>query len=284
VKILKGGQPVKLKWALVIHSVPGDRALVEPRAAAAMHSSALPLFDRNRRLSQNEVIVTNDRESPMSSLAAFARRLLNAGEIRLTERPRPSADQRAGAAVFLADAYADYRLEIAGPALPFDADSALAACEVVRLASWYLVSHQEPAADLEQCLTLPEPPHSAARQLSADLTLRYLPQLHRRARAMAPDDPLTERLATLLRQWPLSGVLADLAEPPLTDLDFDGHPGLMLLYAERLADNHRRAWTPEGRTLEFADWVFQEQGKEQKLRQQAHRPQPSDSDEGDTLT
>ncbi len=39
-------------------------------------------------------------------------------------------------------------------------------------------------------------------------------------------------------------MLSDVAEPPLSSLEFERHPGLLLLYAERLAANDRRAWRP----------------------------------------
>src|SRR5262249_34334292 len=85
---------------------------------------------------------------------------------------------------------------------------------------------------------------SAGQHLSADLLLRYLPQVHCRARALSPDDNLTRLLTGVLRQWPLSGVLSDVAEGPTTPLQFSDHPGLLLLYTERLARHDRPAWRP----------------------------------------
>ena len=78
-------------------------------------------------------------------------------------------------------------------------------------------------------------------------------------------------METLLRQWPLTGVLADVAEEPLTPPEFDGHPGLLLLYAERLARHEKPAWVPHGKAFEYVELVFRELGKEQSalLLQQA---------------
>src|SRR5205823_131332 len=94
-----------------------------------------------------------------------------------------------------------------------------------------------------------------------DLMLRFLPQVYRRARGIAVDDVLAATLAQTLRRWPLSGVLSDVAEAPLTPLDLNGHPGLLLLYAERLAGNVKPAWLPaDGPVREQVDRVFAERG------------------------
>src|SRR5205085_1821946 len=84
---------------------------------------------------------------------------------------------------------------------------------------------------------------------------RFVPGVYHRARALDPADALAAGLARLLRLWPLSGVLADLEEGPLTPPTLGGHPGLLLLYAERLADHFRPAWLPEGPAGDYFDLV-----------------------------
>ena len=91
---------------------------------------------------------------------------------------------------------------------------------------------------------LPGSGTGGSSNLWGGLLFRYLPVVHRRARALAPDDVLTRLLTDLLRQWPLSGVLADVADEPTTPLQLNDHPGLLLLYAERLLHNDRPAWRP----------------------------------------
>jgi hypothetical protein len=83
----------------------------------------------------------------------------------------------------------------------------------------------------------------------------------RRARALRPTDALTGLLADVLRRWPLSGVLAEIVDAPLTSLDF-GHTGLRLLYAERLARHERPAWLPTGAALEAVELVWQQLGRD----------------------
>ena len=66
----------------------------------------------------------------------------------------------------------------------------------------------------------------------------------------------------MLRRWPLTGVLSDVAEPPTGDWSLAGHRGLELLYAERLASNFRSAWLPsEGRLRDVIEMVQRQQGK-----------------------
>jgi hypothetical protein len=192
----------------------------------------------------------------MGKFVAFLQSLLETGEVILSERPQPGPRERGPAGEYLAKSYRGFRLEVAGPLVDFDAEAALAAGEFVWRACWFLLDRTEPPEVLKRELALPPAPVTPAQHLSADVVLRYLPQVYQRARAFAPDDPLTNLLARALRQAPLSGVLADVAEGPLAPLDFDRHYGLQLLYAERLAGHQKLAWLPqEGRTLELLEWI-----------------------------
>jgi hypothetical protein len=188
-------------------------------------------------------------------LAKFLQDLLFAGKVVFRDRPSSLEREGSKAIGLLGRAFADYRLSVAGPLIDFDEATALAAGQLVRQACWFLVNHDEPDEELEKRLIMPAPPASPAQHISADLTLRYLPQIHRRTRALAAADQLPALLASVLRQWPLTGVLADVPEGPTTALDFGGHPGLLLLYAERLAQNDKPGWQPEGPGAEYVELV-----------------------------
>jgi hypothetical protein len=201
----------------------------------------------------------------MKDFVGFLAGLFQQGRISFPGRPVPlnTAAVMAASEVrgLLEGAFATYQLDIAGTPVALDAALACAAAEVVRQASWALVSHQDRLDDLEERLRLPHGPASPSQHLSADLMLRYLPQVHRRARALDPADLLVGLLERVLRQWPLSGVLAGLDEEPTASLDFGGHEGLLLLYAERLALAESRrampAWRPAtGRPLEYLKLVM----------------------------
>jgi hypothetical protein len=176
----------------------------------------------------------------MGALVDFLHQLFEEGKVLLKDRPVPSTGRPSPeAAALLKRAFNDYRLHVAGPLIEFDSGAALNAAEVVRQACWLLLNRTEPESELH--LTMQGAPATPAQHLSADLVLRFLPQIYRRARALAPADVLLGMLADILRRWPLTGVLAGVDEEPLAPLDFGGHPGLMLLYAERLAEHEKAA-------------------------------------------
>ena len=186
----------------------------------------------------------------MDSFASFLDCLFSQGAVRFRASCRCPILRRLS--TYSKSAYTAYALDVAGPAVPFDPPTALAAAKVVQQACWFLVCRDEPDEAIDKGLALPGPPSSAAQHLSADLTLCYLSQIHRRAFALGPEDRLTNRLAVeLLRQWPLSGVLSTVLEHAEGDLEFGGHKGLLLLYAERLLVNEKPAWIPSGRGLEY---------------------------------
>jgi hypothetical protein len=190
----------------------------------------------------------------------FLVRLLNEGSARLAAPPVLADRERAAVTTVLADAFAAHALDVAGSPVAFDAAAALAAAETVATACWFLVCRDEGRDRVEKSLSLAPAADRAAIHLSADLTLRFLPAVHRRARALAVDDSLTLALGQLLRRWPLSGVLADVVEAPLTPPSLGGHPGLQLLYAERLAGNVRGNWVPGEPGRQYVELVFAERG------------------------
>jgi hypothetical protein len=181
----------------------------------------------------------------MAAFSEFLTQLLDEGKIvfRSAKPPQDRPSERDVATV--AEAFATLALSVAGPPIAFDARTACEAAELVRHASWALVSREERVDDLKRRLRMTATPGTPAQHLSADLMLRYLPQVLRRARGLDATDPLIAILADVLRRWPLSGVLSDVEEGPLGPTDFAGHPGLLLLYAERLAADDRPAWRPE---------------------------------------
>src|SRR5262249_23185157 len=127
------------------------------------------------------------------------------------------------------------------------------------------VSHDEPESNVALELRMPHGPRTAADHLNADLFFRYLPQIHRRSRAMNPQDPLTVLLEKTMCAWPFSGVLGDVAGAPSGDTSFGRHAGLQLLYAERLAMHDKPDWsTPAGTTRSFVELVWHNLGKERQ--------------------
>jgi hypothetical protein len=193
----------------------------------------------------------------VATLYEFLARLFKTGEIVFERRPAPTAGERSHDIRYLEEEFARYALTIPGAAIRFDAPAALAAAEMLRQAAWFLVSRDEPDDEVARHIEMRVSPDSPSQHLSADLLLRFAPQLLKRARAIAPGDVLAQKLESNLRRWPLSGVLAEISEAPVTPPDF-GHEGLALLYAERLAEHDKPAWAPSGAALELLARVKEE--------------------------
>jgi hypothetical protein len=191
-------------------------------------------------------------------LTTFLRGVVQAGRLLLRE-PLPAAPAP-DAVALLAEAYRVHALSVAGPAIPFDASTAVAAGRVLYRAAWYYLNPNEPVDAAG--LAMPGDPGTPSQHLSADLVFRYLPALHRRVRALRPGDELAGWLAELLRRWPLSGVLGDVEDGPLVAPDFAGHAGLRLLYAERLAAHEKAGWFPTGSAIEAVELVWQQLGRD----------------------
>jgi len=199
----------------------------------------------------------------MTAFHEFLTQLLDHGKIVFRSAPAPQDRPSSRAVAVLASAFETHGRSVAGPRIAFDAGVACAAAELVRRSSWATVNHDDRVAELEKRLRMPGSPVTPSQHLSADLTLRYVPQILRRARGLDPSDPLVGLLANVLRHWPLSGVLLDVEEGPLAPLDFGGHPGLLMLYAERLCRNDRPAWRPSqpGPAWDYYELVLQEHGR-----------------------
>lgn len=183
-------------------------------------------------------------------------RVLADGESVQEVPPALPAAERAAVTADLRAAFDRHALDVAGPPVAFDPGAAVGAVVVLARACWQLVGGDPEPLDVGA------KPATASAHLSADVTLRFLPVVYRRARARSAESELAVALDRLLRAWPLSGVLADLDGAPTTPPDFDGHPGLQLLYAERLVVTPRAGWVPHaGPARARAERVFAECGR-----------------------
>jgi hypothetical protein len=197
----------------------------------------------------------------MNSTVAFIDSLLRNGEAVFREPPLFTNEIRPEIVRLLNVAHAEQQLALAGPPLEFNAEIALAAAEFVTMACWSLVMARESAATIERALQFPRNPERAQAHFSADICLRFLTTVYRRVMIRPADDNLHQVVVDVLRRWPLSGAASDVADPPIGSLEFDGHPGLQLLCAERLTAHLRPEWIPqEGRTREALELVMMQKG------------------------
>lgn len=192
----------------------------------------------------------------MPSFRDWLAHVLTDGKSVQAEPPTLSDAERTAVVADLRAAFERHALDVAGPPVAFDPITAVGAAVVVARACWQLVGGDAEALDVGA------KPNTASAHLTADLTLRFLPVVHRRARARRAEGELTLALERLLRAWPLSGVFADLDGEPTTPPDFDDHPGLQLLYAERLVGTARAGWVPRsGSARARAERVFADHGR-----------------------
>ena len=192
----------------------------------------------------------------MATLGDFLLTLFEEGRIVLKGRPEPSEADRPAALRVLEAAFDLHRLDIAGPPISFDARSALAAADLVRRAGWFLVNRSESVRGDGAVVADATPSNHGER---APLGRRLVPVPPTglpagpigRAWGLAGEFP--GRLAP--SAWPLSGVLSDLEEGPKDVGDLGGHPGLWMLYAERLAGRREAGLDAEGGRLEsMSSW------------------------------
>ncbi len=149
----------------------------------------------------------------MTAFHEFLTQLLDQGKIVFRSATAPHDRASARGVAILAEAFETTGLSVAGPRITFDPSSRLRG------------GRARPAGELGP--GLPRRTRGRSGEATedawlagrlrrttspADLMLRYLPQILRRARGLDPSDPLVELLANILRRWPLSGVLSDVDE------------------------------------------------------------------------
>ncbi len=134
----------------------------------------------------------------MSRLREWLTRVLAHGESVQAVPPTPGRTDRAACRPELRAAFDRHALRVAGPPLPFAEDTAWQAAVFLAAACWRLVGDDDPPPPLPP---FPREPATAADHLSADVTLRLLPAVRRRARAKG-DGELGDEVAAALRRWP----------------------------------------------------------------------------------
>ncbi|MBI4614743.1 MAG: hypothetical protein HY720_14120 [Planctomycetes bacterium] len=136
----------------------------------------------------------------------------------------------------LAEMDRDARRELAFEPPPLILPVARWAAALFQRACAFLVHREAGAGEVRAGLSRPCPePPSPRAVYSADLVLRYLPDLAVLARARAPGDPLVGELVRIGRAWPLSSVGMPGVGPVETG-DFLGDASLRQLYADRILE------------------------------------------------
>jgi hypothetical protein len=185
-------------------------------------------------------------------------RVFSSGESVQDGPPSLLPGERSAVEHYLRNVFKECALDVAASPISFDPVAAIGAAELLAEACWLLVAEE----DEPKPLGIESSPSSPSTDLSTDIALRFLPAVYRRAKLHQPEGTLTIELDRILRMWPLSGVLANLDGKPSSKLDFGGHSGLQMLYAERLLETGQPGWVPTSEPARsWVERVFRERGK-----------------------
>jgi hypothetical protein len=169
------------------------------------------------------------------SLEDFIGALMENGEVTVAPEINTDLDGDVTEALRKLDRMA--RLEAHGEAPPLDIAAATWAARML-YRSCQLIVNRSVDEKTAQHLLEPRCPSSRgpATDYSADLLFRFLPDLCKLAKGLAPGDPVTTLLLGLAREWPLSSV-------GITGVDdvkiesFIRHPCLHQLYVDRIFEH-----------------------------------------------
>lgn len=181
------------------------------------------------------------------TLAEFLHALFITGQVAVASQPElfslPDLQQ---AVVLLQEEYAEDSVHLPHVAPSFSAEAALWAAQVLyRSVQLTLQRDLDETAVHASLIDFPGPVDPAA-VYSADLTLRYLPDLLNLAKGLAPADVLVTRLRELAQRWPFSFGGPELADPQYLEPVL-AHPALRAAYADRVIGTRNlvRARQPE---------------------------------------
>ncbi|MBI3099258.1 MAG: hypothetical protein HYY93_13610 [Planctomycetes bacterium] len=141
------------------------------------------------------------------SLTHFLKALRETGEVPVSTSRDLFPEDDAPSLRVLRDWDSEARLSLGHEPPPFAAGPALWAARLLYRGCRALVDRATDTSTLQRHLAAPCPASpSPSVAYSADLALRYLPDLFRLSKGLSEDDPLNASLLRLAREWPLSSV------------------------------------------------------------------------------
>lgn len=175
------------------------------------------------------------------ALRPFLNAMQESGRVRVARPPEPPAVEFAGLAETLTEWDRAARLDAALTPPDFSLPAAVWAAVRLYRGCQFLTYREFSAQIVQQELSAPCPEAlTPAVAWSADLTLRFLPDLIALARGISVGDPLVDGLERLACEWPLSSVgVAGLAV--LDPAPFLAHPSLRRLYVDRILERRDRS-------------------------------------------
>ena len=168
------------------------------------------------------------------NLAAFINHLVREGQVTVVDQLIPFTPQELlETQTILENYYHSDVLEMPGTAPAFDATAASWAAQYIYRIVQLAMLRDAGAAALTRWLTPYASASTAAQIYSADLCLRYLPDLLSLSKGLAPDDPLVQQIRETAMQWPFSSTGMNLpAQGDITAIV--ASPSLLQAYADRI--------------------------------------------------
>ncbi|MBC9930215.1 hypothetical protein [Chitinophaga qingshengii] len=168
------------------------------------------------------------------NLSSFVTTLVRDGQVTVSAVVHPfSNDDLRETRNVLTDYYQHDLADMPGQAPAFDGNTALGAAGFIYRAAQLIKLRQIDDAGIAQLL--PEYPGAASPEAvySADLCLRYLPDLLSMAKNLAPADPLVQRLTETAARWPFSSTGTNIC-PTAPVAVITEHPSLLQAYTDRI--------------------------------------------------
>lgn len=129
------------------------------------------------------------------------------------------------------------RLEFLSDGIPFDKEAAVWAAKILYHSVQLYLVRENTAKDLAKLIPEFNGKLNLSAKLSADLSLRFLPQIVVALKNVDADDPLIALLENILKQFHYSGIEADIEVEHLNWEEELKDTTYRKLYLERIVDN-----------------------------------------------
>jgi hypothetical protein len=184
------------------------------------------------------------------NLPSFLTTLFENGWVRVPSAAPIGSSEIEAAKNVLVEYDREYRLSLAGVPPAFDVkigcETAVAMYRICQCLVYRELMPQEllPELQLDEKRAA-----SAVAHYSADVTMRFLPDVWRLARDASESDPLVACLSKLANRWPLSSVGIPV-EQTISIEGFAGHPSLLALYVDRIIERRDKTRLGDRRVRE----------------------------------
>jgi hypothetical protein len=167
-------------------------------------------------------------------LTNFIAGLINDGKVKVVPQLLTfEAEDLRLAMVHLQQYYEDDIQEMPSVAPSFDPTAALWAARYLYTAVQFILLRNLDETTMQEHLLPYTGEQTAAAMYSADLTLRYLPDLFDLAKGLSPNDPLVKQMKETAQLWPFSSAGIAMSEELELSVIFS-HVSLQQAYIDRI--------------------------------------------------